>query len=347
MSKLPLAPFKLVPVPTPRLKGKRGGIYYLDNKPTAVPGREHLEFRRLRKPPSPLVPANPTVYWNPPDATLESTLWGRAADTARSDVTELVQRTARQLNIRIVNDDSRDTGAVVRRPPLNVIHVREIRFITCQIIAAARHFNEWSLAWADDLVVPRKSDERITVAWENHNARTTERLRSLLRAAVRGTQARLELQWYQAPSAMRYFIWRAAAELQRAERHAVYARAIVPGDMISTPIPSRVFLRAVLPQAIMLSAGQRGRRMVGADVFLGVVREMFLMIVGDGTDRLRVKRLEVPNGAGADFVHAIEEIFDVRLLSEASLHAVDRVRELKLPAITTSGPYLRTFLVSV
>jgi hypothetical protein len=338
----PLRP-RFVTVQPPQLIGPRGSLYYLNNKPMPVSGRRHVVLRRRRTPPQPLFRANPPIDWHPADATQRSPLWGQAAEAARSAVSELVQGTARQLNIKIVDDGvSHYSGAVVRRPPLNIIHVRDIGFVTSQIVAAARHYHEWSLAWADDLVVPRTSGRSITVAWQTYDARTTGRLRSLLRAAKRGTQARLELQWYQAPSAMRYCISRAAAEWPSAERRALLAQAIVPGDMISAPIPTRKYLRAVLPEAIRLASRQRGRRIVAADIFLGLVREMFLMIAGNGDDQLRVGRFEVPNGAGADFVRGIEQIFDVRLLNEASLHTVDRVRDLKLPATTASGPYFKS-----
>jgi hypothetical protein len=71
---------------------------------------------------------------------------------------------------------------------------------------------------------------------------------------------------------------------------------------------------------------------------------MFLRTVCDGNDRLRVGRFEVPNGIGAEFVRKIEGIFDVRLLDEASLHAIHRVRKLRLPNCNPHGPYLRKSL---
>lgn len=336
--------FKLVPVLQPHLIGPRGGRHYLANTPSLVPGRDHVVIRRLRSAPRPLFAAKPPIDWRPASDELRSPLWGDAADPIRKAVDNLLRTTARKLNISIIDDIvvSR-TARVAKGPPLSLFQVSEINFIANQIVAAARHYNEWSLAWADDLTVPRAPGERITVAWQAYDAHTTKRLRSLLRAAERGTQARLELQWHQAPSATRYFIWRAAVAWPSADRHAVFAQAAVPGKMISAPIPSREFLRAVLPEAIKMSARQRGRRVVASDVFLGVVREMFLMLVGDGNDRLRVERLEVPNGVGADFVREIEAIFGIRLLDEASLHAVNRVRSLKLPATTALRPYVRSF----
>jgi hypothetical protein len=255
----------------------------------------------------------------------------------------LVHTTARKLSICVVDDDQvkQCTDTVALRPSVNALRVRDINFISGQIVAAARHYHEWSLAWAEELKVPRASGKAIEVTWQTYGTRTTHRLRRLLRAAERGTRARIELQWYQAPSGVRYFIYRAAMEWPRAERHAFAAHGIVPGDMISAPIPSREFLRRILPEAIKMSAQKRGRRVIDADVFLAVVRESFLMIVGDGNDRLRVAHLEVPNGAGADFVREIEEIFGLRLLDEASLHAVKRVRSLKLPTAMAAGPYKR------
>jgi hypothetical protein len=98
------------------------------------------------------------------------------------------------------------------------------------------------------------------------------------------------------------------------------------GLIVSSPIPSRKALLQILPAAIRVSARQRGRRTDDTDVFLASCRRAFLALVGDGNDRLTVARLEVPNGMGADFVRAIETILDVERLSEASLHAIKRVR---------------------
>ena len=320
---------RMLAVRPPRLIGLRGGLYYLDNRPMPVPGRRHLEFRRRRTPPRPHFPGHPPIDWCPADSKLRAPLWGLACHAARTAIDELVRKTARRLNIYVVDDQvGGETGRPVKQPALNIVDVRDLTFIASQIVAAARHCHEWSLAWAESLVIPRMSGKPIVIAWQTYDASTTDRLRSLLRIAEGGTQARLELHWYQASSAMRHFICREAVGWPRGERHVVPERAVVSGDMISAPMPSREFLRAVLPEAIKASARQRGRRVIDADVFLALVREMFLMLAGDGNDRLRVRRLEVPNGVGADFVRAIEGIFSVRLLDEASLHAVMRVREL-------------------
>lgn len=338
---------KLVTVRAPTLIGPRGGTCFLDNRPIQVAGRNHVELHCRRTQPPPLFSGSPLVDWASANSTLRSPLWGEDADAARASVKEVVRQTARRMNIRVVDDEANEglrSGRVVRRPPLNVIHVRDIEYISTQIVGAVRHYHEWSLAWAKGLAVPRRAGRPIVVEWQTYDADTTTRLRSLLRAADRGTRARLELQWYQTPSAARSFIWRAAGSSPRIKRKSDLASAVVPGEMISAPIPSRDFLRAVLPEAMKISARQRGHRVDGADVLLAVIREMFLMVVGDGNDRLRVGRFEIPNGEGADFAQEIEALFDVRLLNVASLHAIRRVRKLNLPMAAPHGPYLRSHL---
>ncbi|MGD9804298.1 MAG: hypothetical protein AB7E81_20150 [Hyphomicrobiaceae bacterium] len=97
------------------------------------------------------------------------------------------------------------------------------------------------------------------------------------------------------------------------------------GQIVSSWIPSSKALLQILSEAISVSSRQRGRRTDDTDVLLASCRRAFLALVGDGNDRLSVA-LEVPDGIGADFVRAIEAILKVELLSEASLHAIKRVR---------------------
>jgi hypothetical protein len=309
-------------------------VYYLD-----------AQFRKVSSRPEPVFRGTPRVEWSDIEPIESRHLWTPLVDTVRDDLCSLLKATAEAAHRSYADRKHQSGGGHQTASPKSdkSSHYwsqrkkrvrREVKsdelhlFHACQILAAARLYHFWHLAWAADINLPRRASGALQVKLEVHDPAATRQLRALLSAATTGTAERLEVRWRQMTPATLAILQRALDLHQAKAARTSYFASIAGGRIVSSTIPSRQYLQLVLPVAVRFASTCHGARLDREEALLGTCRRAFLAVTQGGDDLMTVGRLDVPNGPGADFIQAVEDILKIHFMSEDSRHMIRRLREI-------------------
>lgn len=298
---------RFVTVRSPSLIGEDGRAYYLDH-----------QWKRIRKRPRPLFDGYPRLEWTDLNVSNFDPYWGPQFDVLRSQLYSVMRTTAKKSGLTI-------TKGAVASGAEKVITEAEIRYQTCQVVAGIRQFQFWHHAWGK-AKLPVRAGAPMRVSLAASAVGITGQLRALQRV-VQARTTRYEVRWRQTTPGARFVLQRTLDLLPAAELRRFATMVQRDGTIISSQIPSPEFLAAVLPDAIALSRRRHGPRYDQQEALLHICRLAFLAITRSLRDRMTVGYIPHPTGEGADFIRAIETIFDIPILPNNSHHMIKRVRK--------------------
>ncbi len=257
--------------------------------------------------------------------------FGAQVEAQRSDLRALLTATAIDAGVTVDADRATVGERVVscarREPAQAAREVSEavIRHHVSQILAAARLYHDWYLAWSPDIRLPRRASDPIEIARALVTKPPGGQLSALHKAALRGTDQRLAVRWRQLTPAAREIL---ALSLQNKRSCLNRARLFfeTAGSIVSAPMPPRELLLQILPRTIKFASRGRGRRFDREQTFVAVCRAAYLAVTLADDDGMTRGRLDVPAGPGADFVQRVEGILGIHALSEGSKHMIKRLR---------------------
>jgi hypothetical protein len=322
MSNQPPAKFVTVLVPPVYDLGGRPFYYDKNGEPT-------------RRRPATAFKGRPAINWKSSATALLTKHSGQSAAAARAKLIKILVNVAKgagvtiesavEPGIRLVRDGVAALfgGMPVRRNKM--VSDTVINYHAAQIIAAVTLLRTWHHAWMDS-PLPVKATDALDVRLGVNPRGITQQLRSLLLAASHGRDARLEVQWHQTTPAARFVLKRSLDRVDDATLLALVAKIPASGDILSTPIPSRHFLKATLPHVIDVSSKRHGTVYDREEELLLTCRQAFLAVNGGHRDFMTVGCIPFPHGKGADFVRAVEQLFDIAILPRNSRKMIQRVR---------------------
>lgn len=173
----------------------------------------------------------------------------------------------------------------------------------------------------------------VEVSWQCQRLPVVKQLAQLERAVHSGRPLRFEKAWYRLTERAHEYLSVGFHAAYRAGALRDYVGPVeVNGEIIREKIIAPEFLKVLLPYAIH-GASLPGRRPVhDRDEALASVLDVFIEITGVETAAVRRGGYNEPVGAGADFVRAIEKLFDIRLMPVYSTHAIARAKA-RIPSV--------------
>ncbi len=318
-----MAELRFVTVHQPPVTDLQGKRYYYDKN-----------WQPTRRRPPPVFAGKPAVVWDKSATHLPIGRFGQNLGIRKRLINILggVAKDAgltvvphRQSQVLLSNEGIPTIFGGIPTPQPATVSRALIDYHAAQILAGVTLFREWHDAWIAGPLPAKNSDSLYVRFGKNPNG-TTQQLRSLLLAATNGRGARLEIQWRETTPAARFVLKRSLDAVTGVALEKLAAFRTAAGDIISTPVPHREFLVAILPRAIELASRRHGAIFDREGELLLTCRSAFLAVRGGHRDLMSVGCIPHPHGKGAEFVRNVEELFNIDILADNSHHMIKRVR---------------------
>lgn len=245
-------------------------------------------------------------------------LWG--SDDTRRQTIELVSR------VRSLPRSQRMNGA---EPVLcEKLSDAELADYCSRIHAAIRHYRKRNLGvLARQVPVAGNGKSRTSeIALRQTKTQTAlSQLRNLQRALQTGSAYKLEKAYFGLSSETWDYLAIGFKKAGSGRQLRGFAKVDEPsGHLLLRPMLNTNLLALILPYAIA-AAPKRGRPSVSdRDRAVAELLKIFKELTGRRNSAAKHGGFDGPTGDGADFIRALERIFQIDLLPDGSTHAIDR-----------------------